>query len=315
MDSSELIYKNKNVSAEIIKELYIGKATKNNTFIELIDEYINHKQETIKEYNTVKSFKSRRALIIEFLIDRKRKFILPEDFNIKFAESFMHYLLKKKLKGDYVNRQLSFIKAALHYAVRMEILNFNPIASLIFKHDKPKPIISLTKEELLKLATHKFKTVRLQQVADMYIFQSFTGFAYVDLFDFDYKQHVKEINGKEWIIKCRVKNNIEAIIPMFPDAKRILKKYKFKLPVISNQKYNQYLKETEIKQQLSSIKPLTTQTARKTFAMIRLNDGFSIESVARMLGHDSIKVTQKNYAQVGLDRINNEFEKIGFRYK
>jgi site-specific recombinase XerD len=309
----ELVYKEKTVTSEIVKEIYTGKSIKNHSFIELIEEFISYKQQTIKEYNTVKSFKSRRALIVEFLTKTKRKQILPEDFNIKMADLFTHHLLAKKLKGDYVNRQLSFIKSALNYAVRMEIIKFNPIASITFKHDPPKAIISLSKDELLKLSTHKFESQRLQQVADMYIFQSFTGFAYVDLFDFDYLKHVKIINGKEWIFKSRVKNNIEAIIPMFSDAKRILKKYKFKLPIVSNQKYNEYLKE--ITSILKIPKALTTHTARKTFAMIRLNDGFSIESVARMMGHNSIKITQSTYAQVGIERINNEFIKIGFNYK
>ena len=304
----ELIYKEKSVSAEIIKNLYIGTTIKNYTFIKLMEEYIEYKQKNISEYNTLKSYRCRKALIIEFLEHSKQKMLYPEDFTLKVADQFQQYLLGKKLKGDYVNRQLSFIKAALHYAVRMEIINFNPISSIAFKHDKPKPIIALTKSELLKLSTHKFECSRLQQVADMYVFQSFTGFAYVDLCDFDYFKHIKKIDGKKWIFKCRVKNNIEAIVPMFNDAKRILRKYKLKLPVISNQKYNEYLKE--IVKILSIDKDLTTHTARKTFAMVKLNDGFSIESVARMLGHNSIKVTQSTYAQVGVERIWNEYNKI-----
>ena len=95
---------------------------------------------------------------------------------------------------------------------------------------------------------------------------------------------------------------------MFNDAKRILRKYKLVLPLISNQKYNVYLKE--IVKIISIDKDLTTHTARKTFAMVKLNDGFSIESVARMLGHNSIKVTQSTYAQVGVERIWNEYNKI-----
>lgn len=307
----ELIYKNKNVSTEIVKELYTGKAIKNHSFMQLLDEYIAHKQSKTSEYNTLKSYKCRRALIDEFLIKIRRKTLLPEDFNLKLAEMYQQYLLNKKLKGDYVNRQLSFIKAALHYAVRMEIMPFNPIASFEFKHDKPKPIVALTKEELLKLTTHKFNCERLQQVADMYIFQSFTGFAYVDLFTFDYKKHVQLIDSKQWIFKCREKNNIEAIIPMFNDTRRILKKYNYKLPVISNQKYNDYLKE--IFKIINIDKRLTTHTARKTFAMIKLNDGFSIESVAKMLGHNSIKITQSTYAQVGLGRIEAEQKRLGIK--
>jgi integrase/recombinase XerD len=309
----ELIFKEQPVTAEIIKNLYTGSTIKNYTFIQLLDEYIIYIQQNVTAYNTIKSYNGRKNLLLEYLALSKQKMITPELFTLKVAENYQQYLLGKKLKGDYVNRQLAFMKAALHYAVRMEIIKFNPIASLSFKHDKPKPIVALTKAELLKLVSYTFECERLQQVADMYVFQSFTGFAYVDLFDFDYYKHVKKINKQRWIFKARVKNDIEAIIPMFNDAKRILRKYRLKLPVISNQKYNEYLKE--IFKILSIDKDLTTHTARKTFAMIRINDGFSIESVARMMGHNSIKITQSTYAQVGIERISNEYSKIGFEYK
>ena len=305
----ELIYKEKPVTAEIIKNLYTGSTIKNHTFLQLMDEHIEHKQKTISEYNTLKSYRNRRNLIIEFLEKTKQKTLLPEDFTLKVGEKYQHHLLAKGLKGDYVNRQLSFIKETLHYAVRMEIIKFNPIASISFKHDKPKPIIALSKEELLKLSTYKFASERLQKVADVYVFQSFTGFAYVDVFTFDYHKHIKKINGKKWIYKARVKNDIEAIVPLFNDAKRILKKYRLKLPVLTNQKYNEYLKE--IVKILGINKELTTHTARKTFAMVKLNDGFSIESVAKMLGHNSIKITQSTYAQVGKERIEAEQIRLG----
>ncbi len=45
---------------------------------------------------------------------------------------------------------------------------------------------------------------------------------------------------------------------------------------------------------------------RKTFGTIALNQGYSIESVSRMLGHTDIKTTQKHYAVIFKKRIIEE---------
>ncbi len=310
----DLLLKDKPVSADMLMQLFTGKAKQYHTFIELINEYVSYKFERITEYNTIKTYNSRKALIIDYLKEKKRTNMLPEDFNLKECESFFSYLLRtKKVSRNYANREIVFLKAVFNYGTRFEILNKNPIAQMELTHDKPKPIIALTKDELLKLSTYKFVSERLQHVADMYVFQAFTGFAYADLVDFDYTKHVKAIAGKKWIFKHRVKSDVEAIVPVFPDAKRILLKYNFKLPVISLQKYNSYL--TEIVDIVGIQKKLTTHTARKTFAMIRLNDGFSIESVAKMLGHNGIGVTQSTYATIGVNRIENELDNMVMKLK
>ena len=71
------------------------------------------------------------------------------------------------------------------------------------------------------------------------------------------------------------------------------------LPVPSNAKLNAYLKEVA---DICGInKYLTFHIARHTFATtVTLNNGVPIESVSKMLGHKSIKITQI-YAKI-LDR-------------
>jgi len=63
------------------------------------------------------------------------------------------------------------------------------------------------------------------------------------------------------------------------------------LPVPSNAKLNAYLKEVA---DICGInKYLTFHIARHTFATtVTLNNGVPIESVSKMLGHKSIKITQ-----------------------
>lgn len=73
------------------------------------------------------------------------------------------------------------------------------------------------------------------------------------------------------------------------------------MPAISNQKYNSYLKE--VGEILGFKTKITTHIGRKTFGTIALNDGYSIESVSKMLGHSNIKTTQAHYAVVLKKRI------------
>lgn len=305
----DLILKDKAVSADIIKQIFTGDRKQNYTFIDLVNEYCSFKFETITEYNTIKGYKARVSLIEEFLRAKKLMQVPPDWFTVKEAHGFLNHLMRvNRVSRNYANRAISFVKSVLNYGVANEILKFNPLGSIKLAHDKKKPIVALNKKELLKLTTKKFVSVRLQHVADLYVFQSFTGFAYADLVDFDYYLHVKKKEGKYWIFKHRVKSDVEAIIPLFPDALRILKKYNYKLPIISLQKYNSYL--TEIVDIVGIDKKLTTHTARKTFAMVKLNEGFSIESVAKMLGHSGITITQSTYATVSHERIKTELQNL-----
>ena len=80
-------------------------------------------------------------------------------------------------------------------------------------------------------------------------------------------------------------------------SQAILNKYEGKLkngqllPVISNQKMNDYLKEIAV---LCGIdKNITFHLARHTFATtVTLANGVPIESVSKMLGHTDIRTTQ-----------------------
>ena len=68
------------------------------------------------------------------------------------------------------------------------------------------------------------------------------------------------------------------------------------LPVPSNQKMNNYLKE--VADLCGITKNLTFHTARHTFATtVTLTNGVPIETVSKMLGHRNLKTTQ-HYAKI-----------------
>lgn len=76
----------------------------------------------------------------------------------------------------------------------------------------------------------------------------------------------------------------------------VLEKYGWRLPVLSNVKYNEYLKV--VAQTAGVDKPITSHWARHTGATVLLNAEVDMETVARVLGHSSTKVTRSTYARL-----------------
>lgn len=167
---------------------------------------------------------------------------------------------------------------------------------------------ALTAEELETMTGKNFATGRLAQVRDIFLFSCFTGLAYADLQKLKRSEISTGIDGGKWIFTKRQKTDTASRIPILPMAEEILVKYadhpqckaKYKvLPILSNQKMNEYLKE--IADCCWITKRLTFHIARHTFATtITLSNGVPIETVSKMLGHRNLKTTQ-HYAKI-LDR-------------
>jgi site-specific recombinase XerD len=175
----------------------------------------------------------------------------------------------------------------------------------------------LTEDELKKIATKNFTSERLTQVRDVFLFCCYTGLAFVDVEKLKASEIGIGVDGNDWILTKRKKTNTQSRIPLLPIAKVILLKYQDcpgvqnqdkLLPVLSNQKYNEYLKE--IATICGVHKNLTTHAARHTFATtVTLGNGVPIESVSKMLGHTSIKTTQ-HYAKVLDKKISADMMEI-----
>ena len=113
---------------------------------------------------------------------------------------------------------------------------------------------------------------------------AYTGLAYCDMALFDYKTMTEKSGNIMYIDGERLKT------PILPPALAVLKKYDYKLPVISNQKLNDYLHL--IQADLRINKEVTCHVARHSFATLMLSYNVPIEKTARMLGHKDIKTTQ-----------------------
>ena len=136
-------------------------------------------------------------------------------------------------------------------------------------------------------------TQSLERVRDLFVFQTYTCLSYVDLESFDTSQ----INKTGVYTAKRGKTGVEFTFYVMKPARDILIKYDGKLPLISNEKYNDYLKL--VAQAAKIDKPVTSHWARHTGATLLLNDGgVDMEIIARILGHTSTRQTRDTYAKL-----------------
>lgn len=177
----------------------------------------------------------------------------------------------------------------------------------------------LTNEEISLLMNRTFKMDRLNYVRDLFIFCCYTGLAYIDLKNLQRKHFEYNPVKKQFFIKKkRQKTNQPFIIPLFQPAEMILNSrvvgWQHLHPdvrvfsVISNQKYNANLKEVAAFCGIE--KNLTSHLARHTFATsVLLENGVSMESTSKMLGHSKISQTQK-YGKVTEIKIERDTREL-----
>lgn len=145
-------------------------------------------------------------------------------------------------------------------------------------------------------------------VRDIFLFSCYTGLAYIDIQKLTSDNISVGLDGARWISTKRTKTKIDVRLPILLIAEEILLKYKDHpkclnegkvLPILINQKIYEYLKEISDLCEIGFV--LTFHTARHTFATtVTLSNGVPLDTVSKMLGHSSLKMTQ-HYAKI-LDR-------------
>ena len=174
---------------------------------------------------------------------------------------------------------------------------------------KTKDVLYLTESEIMAIQEKRL-IGRLEKVRDLFLFQCFTGLSYSDMASLTKDDfHINE-NGQIYVKKPRRKTGVDYLVVLLSEAERIAEKYDFELPVLSNQRYNSYLKE--IKDLCHIPKPLHTHIGRHTAATYLLNKGVPVETVAKILGHSDIRHTQ-HYAKLLDDSVFREFKKLESR--
>lgn len=298
---------NKIVTAELLKNRYLGNDTLDISFVNL---YTEHNQKLIDLIGkgvakaTITRHETSMKHFVNFLQHKyKKDDILLRDITANMITEYEHYL--RTVRNCANNTTIKYIKNVnkiFNLAQQKDFIKKNPISGMKFKTEEVNKDF-LQENELKTLLKKEFVSERLNQIRDVFVFCCFTGLAFVDIKQLRKDDFITDNEGNILIRKQRQKTGVWYMVPLLPVAKQILDKYlKVKLPngqllpVPSNQKMNAYLKE--IADICGIKKNLTTHVARHTFATtVTLANNISIESVSKMLGHTDIKMTQ-HYAKV-----------------
>lgn len=189
------------------------------------------------------------------------------------------------------------MKVFIGDAVIDGLLKDNPYQSKRIKIDRGETRIDrfLTDEELERIKTAAMPTGAIAEARDMFVFQCLTGLSYADMMEFDFSK-VRLDGGYKVYSARRRKTGVEFTFVLVQEAVEILERYDYKLPTISNQKYNVKLK---IVADAAGIeKELTSHVGRRTAGYVWLNGGIPMEVVAKCLGHTSVRTTEKAYARI-----------------
>ena len=212
--------------------------------------------------------------------------------NIRKFDDYLH------AQGDKSQATICNYHKKLHKYTNMlwrnEMIPSDPYNQFEFKRGTTKPRHPLTESELLTIR-NAVLTPKLDRVRDLFIFMAYTGLAYIDMCNFDFKTMTEKEGNLYYIDGERIKTGSEFYTPILPPAMDVLEKYNYHLPLISNQKLNDYLHVLEEKLEINQ--KITCHVARHSFATLLLTYDFTIERTARALGHKDIKTTQI-YAKV-----------------
>jgi len=309
------------ISAENLKNQFIGKAEKNRFLMQLFEEHNKRVKSLLGngfEANTLKGYNTSVTHLTAFLkANYGRNDIEIKSLNHEFIVDFEFYLKSVcKCSGVSAAKYIKHLKKIVNHCLANDWLTTNPFAK--FKSTaKAKERTYLSAQELDKITIKEFTIDRLQQVRDIFVFCCYTGLSYADVQKLKRSEISAGIDGEQWIFTVRQKTDISSRIPLLPVALKILKQYKdhpqcdnkdLLLPVLSNQKMNAYLKEIA---DLSGIsKHLTFHLARHTFATtVTLSNGVPIETVSKMLGHTLLKTTQ-HYAKILDVKVSHDMQSL-----
>ncbi len=305
---STLLQRGQEFRAEDVKHLAQGVATAQMPLIKLFE----------REY---------QAVVARVGIDRSKNTPLTWDFTMRSLKAFV----KKKYKSDdiafgqlnemFIREFQDFVLFEKGYAldtVRHYLALLKRICKVAFREgyserlyfahyklpkNKSNPPRSLSREQFEAIRDLDIAPDRVSQnlVRDMFIFSCYVGSSYVDTSTMTRKHIVKDKDGAQWLKYNRNKNGALSRVKLLPEAITIIKKYRSRsrdtiFPFIEYAALRVHIQGLRAK--IGMKENLSYHMSRHSFAsLITLEQGVSIETVSKMLGHSDIRTTQI-YAKV-----------------
>ena len=167
---------------------------------------------------------------------------------------------------------MRIFKRITTFAFKTNLTEKDPFALYTIKKVKTNRGF-LTEEEFSKFYNFQTLNNRLQRVRDIFVFACLTGMDYSTLSALKEENVIQKRTGT-FIVTPRVKTREVAHIKLLPQALELLNKFRASkkgsqlIPMISNDKYNAYLKELAAR--LGITKRVTSHVSKQVFTIIKI---------------------------------------------
>ena len=307
---------NKLLNKEILKQefdiLFKGAKKKEipNDFDSCFADFFEFK---VKEGNWTRSTTQRYKMIHKLLKEFEKfyGFIDLELIDETWFAEFKNFCeIIKSHQVNTLGRNLGLLKTFLNYCLKKGFITNSVFKEVPVRREITKQI-ALSKDDIKQLSgVDLSNNSRLERVRDIFLLGCYTGMRYSDF------KRIKASNVSDNLITIReVKDKSKTLqIPITDRVREILEKYNMELPVISEQKFRDYLKEvfkiagfTKLstrskkigkrvyEEEVPMYELISTHTARRSFITIMLNSGVPDKAIMKITGHKSINNFQVYY--------------------
>lgn len=278
------------------------------SFCEAKKEKPNFKNQSLKAYN------SAIMNLRSFCDYRNMPGLDFSQVNVRFLEDFESYLLRRDLSNNYVHKTLSKVSAIFRQAVRDGISDNSDFEKFTISVSKEtSTAIYLNASEIKAMHEYDFTgQKRLEKVRDVFVAACLTGLRYSDYRKISIA-NIRNMDGFDFLVVLSQKTEEQVFIPINDTLQSILDKYKGTLPVISDVKMNQYLKEVgthfdflrstidkvisiggrKTSTPMPRYELLSTHTARRSFATNAYLEGWDLKSIRMITGHSNNEMLEK----------------------
>ena len=304
--SAELL-KNQ-ITRQVVVPIYLLKMG------ELERERLKKRAEETGSRSTYRSSAYYQNYIREFLAEMGKDDILFTDITEEFGREYKAYLIKYKNFGpSQTNHCMCWLNRLIYLAVDNEVLRANPLEEIEYEK-KPEPQRKhLTKAEFEKILSTPMSDAHAELARRCFIFSTLTGLAYVDAQALHPHHIGTTADGRRYIRINRQKTKIEAFVPLHPIAEQILDLYNttddskpvFPLPNRDAMWFDIH----EIGFGIGREENLSYHQARHSFGTFLINEGICTESIAKMMGHASLRSTT-TYARLSDMKISADMDAL-----
>ena len=229
------------------------------------------------------------------------------DITASSIRNFDEWLHGRDLKQSTIYDYHKNMKMFINDAMVDGYIHENPYAIRRIKIERggKERVDSLTEEKVEAIRNLPLSGF-LDKARDLFIFQCYTGLAYVDMMKFDINSFKTIDSGLMFGSALRTKTGTEFSLVLLHPALEVLAKYDNKIPRLSNQKYNAYLKAIGA---MVGEPTLHSHAGRGSFASLMLNHGIPIDVLQHMIGHKDRKQTQR-YASMRDKTVIDGFKSV-----